>query len=155
MRTLATPAHWLAMAASAVLLAACSGDDATAPEPEPVFPAFSGTYNLAATFYGIPSASTYVLGSITFAQPTRSDGRLSATGEVVTVAGGQMARFTAIRNAEVSSSGRLTFEIGVASGGPGGWTFNGRLMEDGAEVTGEHVLSTGSSALTGEFVLWR
>lgn len=131
-----------------VVLSACGGDAATAPE-EPSYPAIAGTYAIDATFHDFSPSTAYATGTLSLVQSSRTTGDLTGNLTLTARIGAASYQITGLYNARVSQVGTLTFEI--SSGGMSSWVFSAPVTSGSAAFTGTHTLAGDGSVFTGIF----
>lgn len=138
----------LAIAVAAVTVA-CGGDS-TGPDP---FPAVAGTYNITIEFDDFAPSVARGTGTITFQQPSRTDGALTGSANIALVIGTETGTVSTVSNAAVDRDGTITFRIGNSTGSTF-WGFDGEV-QSGGRLSGTHDLTDGIDSFKGTWTATR
>lgn len=135
--------------ATAAVLGACGGDS-TGPDP---FPAVAGTYNITIEFDDFAPSAARGTGTITFQQPSRSDGALTGNANITLVIGTETGTVSTVSNAAVDRDGSITFRLGNSTASTF-WGFDGEV-QGGGRISGTHDLTDGTESFTGTWTATR
>ena len=112
----------------------------------------AGSWQVMATFDGIPSSFARVDGTITITQPTPPGPDLGGTWSLVaTIDNEQIAGNGVIADGQLETNGDVTLVLTEPGDPDSEWTFTGRIT--GGSATGRHSLDDGSGdpPLTGDW----
>lgn len=132
------------------MLAACASEP-TAPVPTTPL---MGSYQVNATFVGVPTNLASVSGTMNFTHVSVTDSTMVATADLKVIVNGDSMTLTAITNVQVSPSGVVSFDVSTPNP-TATWTWTGRRSSD-VVIAGTHSLaSPGVDAAPGSFSMVR
>jgi hypothetical protein len=133
-----------------LLLAACGGGGgnptvSNTPTPTPqVFPPVTGSYNIAVTFDGFDVSTANGQGVVQFVQASINRPELAGDCSIVVTIGSDTFVINTIRNASLTTSGSITFNVGKPTA-PNPWAFNGAVTASAFSMLGTHTLGKGGA----------
>lgn len=136
--------------AGLVMLAACGGDDSSAPQ-EPTYPAASGTYAVSGGFDGATPQEASFAGTVSVTQASRENPGLTGNFNVTATIGASVFVLAgSLQSATITTAGVISFLVGDSEAS---WSFSG--TQSGTSFSGRHTLTDGVDAFSGSWSMQR